>query len=191
MTPYTMFLCTYKSEELIDMEHGAWDEDLLAVNFLLVDMEVIFRIPLGHLTKDTWVWHLERSGEFLVRSVYKAIIVGRWQCLSSSSKGSEQKHLKRIWKLQVPPKLCNFWWRVIKNFLPCKAIPKDIHIERIAFLRVLRTGRINFSRSFIVYLGEDFLEEDKDYVRGEGARIKPGDLGHWYGGRRNGHWQRG
>lgn len=35
----------------------------------------------------------------------------------------------KLWKLSVPPKVRNFWWRVIKGFIPVRAILHIRHIE--------------------------------------------------------------
>lgn len=38
----------------------------------------------------------------------------------------------KIWKLEVPPKIRVFWWRVIHQFLPCRSIMHNRHVEHIA-----------------------------------------------------------
>jgi hypothetical protein len=39
---------------------------------------------------------------------------------------------KILWKLEVPPKVKVFWWRVLHEFLPAKKILHKRHIERIS-----------------------------------------------------------
>jgi len=43
---------------------------------------------------------------------------------------------KKIWKLEVPPKVRVFWWRVLLEFLPTKQILFRRHIEPEAFCEV-------------------------------------------------------
>jgi len=40
---------------------------------------------------------------------------------------------KKLWRTKVPPKARNFWWRVIKGFIPCHAVLKGRHIEKVGF----------------------------------------------------------
>lgn len=40
---------------------------------------------------------------------------------------------KKLWRFSVQPKVRNYWWRVIKKFVPARAILRDRHIERIGF----------------------------------------------------------
>jgi hypothetical protein len=43
---------------------------------------------------------------------------------------------KKNWKLEVPPKVRVFWWRVLHEFLPTKQILFRRHIEPMAFCEV-------------------------------------------------------
>jgi hypothetical protein len=57
-----------------------------------------------------------------------------------SSGGGEHDFWKKLWKFKVPPKVRNFWWRVIKGYIPCRAVLKARHIERLD--RCLACGEI-------------------------------------------------
>ena len=50
----------------------------------------------------------------------------------SSSSGFASIPWKKLWKLPIPPKVRNFWWRVIHKFVPCRGILKERHVEKIA-----------------------------------------------------------
>jgi hypothetical protein len=39
---------------------------------------------------------------------------------------------KAVWKLNVPPKTCVFWWRVLHGFLPTRHKLHRGHVERVA-----------------------------------------------------------
>jgi hypothetical protein len=43
---------------------------------------------------------------------------------------------KETWKLNVPPKVRVFWWRVLHEFLPAKSVLYRRHIEPTAFCEV-------------------------------------------------------
>ncbi|KAF8653152.1 hypothetical protein HU200_062598 [Digitaria exilis] len=54
----------------------------------------------------------------------------RWQQENVNRPGqSNDDSWKRIWKLDVPPKVRVFWWRVIHEFLPAKHVLHKRHIE--------------------------------------------------------------
>ena len=94
--------------------------------------ELLTRRCGGRLADDIWAWSLEKSGEFSVRSTYGSIISNK-HLSESSSTGLEQPHWKKLWKLKIPPKVQKIWWRVMKKFIPCKAVLKERHIQTIHF----------------------------------------------------------
>jgi hypothetical protein len=71
---------------------------------------------------------------FSVKSAYKEITQRRGypEVLGSSSTADEQTW-KSLWKLRVMPKIRVFWWRVIKNLLPCASELRRRHIKQISF----------------------------------------------------------
>ena len=98
-------------EELMNPVTGEWDEEVLETNFVSVDAQAIMRIPNGRLDGDLWGWHLERNGNFSVRSAYRALLVANTTINPvMGSRGSEQVFWKKLWKMRVPPKVRNFWW---------------------------------------------------------------------------------
>ena len=42
---------------------------------------------------------------------------------------------RKLWKMQVPPKVKIFWRRVIKAYIPCRGVLKGIHIEKLPFCK--------------------------------------------------------
>lgn len=70
---------------------------------------------------------------YSVRSVYKLTVALRNDIQSSSSGGLEFFFWKKLWRILVAPKVCNFWWRVIKGFVPSRAVLCARHIEQISF----------------------------------------------------------
>lgn len=55
--------------DLIDVATKAWDYQKVHDHMQLLDVETVMKIPLSvRNTKDSWAWHYERSGIFIVRS---------------------------------------------------------------------------------------------------------------------------
>jgi hypothetical protein len=120
-------------DELIDVTHHEWNVDVINANFVEPDISAIRQIPLGRFMEDTWAWGLEKNGNFTVRSAYKALITKHCQDASaSSSLGNVKNCWKKLWGLEVPPKVKNFWWRVVHKYIPCRAVLRDRHMEHIA-----------------------------------------------------------
>jgi hypothetical protein len=122
--------------ELIDAESPSWIDEKLQANFELVDIAAIRAIPISNFSEDDWAWELEKSGHFTVRSTYKMLVAEQFDNDSPSSSGSSSSLCwKKVWKLQVPPKVRAFWWRVIKGFVPCRQTLKLRHMEQIGFCK--------------------------------------------------------
>uniref|UniRef100_A0A0A8YG60 Reverse transcriptase zinc-binding domain-containing protein n=1 Tax=Arundo donax TaxID=35708 RepID=A0A0A8YG60_ARUDO len=83
---------------------------------------------------DMWAWPLERHGNYSVKSAYRLLASTRQMQEDELLPGtSSNNDWKLIWKLDVPPKVKVFWWRVIHEFLPARQILHKRHIDPIAF----------------------------------------------------------
>ncbi|XP_071683496.1 uncharacterized protein [Lolium perenne] len=84
---------------------GEWNEEILETKMASVDVQAILKIPTGRLEEDSWAWHLERHGNFTVRSAYRALLQANVMVNPiMGSSGSEQSYWKKLWKFRVPPK---------------------------------------------------------------------------------------
>jgi hypothetical protein len=119
--------------ELMDHATGEWNEEVLTTKMASVDREAIMRISVGRLEEDTWAWQLERHGNFTVRSAYRALLQANLTIEPIGTWGSERPFWKKLWKMRIPPKVRNYWWRVIKGFIPCRSVLEARHIEKIKF----------------------------------------------------------
>lgn len=62
--------------ELIDSENWTWKQDLVRHNFIAPDAEAILNIPLRRGGgEDTLAWAHERSGNYTVKSAYRALVI--------------------------------------------------------------------------------------------------------------------
>lgn len=72
---------------------------------------------MGQEPRETWAVHSEIS-------------LQRIDSPSGSGSGSGMKRCwKRLWKLPVPPKVHNFWSRVMHNYIPCRSVLEGRHME--------------------------------------------------------------
>lgn len=107
---------------LIDPVTNTWDLDML--NWLLweEDVNVIVQIPLANSsTPDRRIWHYTKSGFYSVKSVYH--LARHVQAQQAVRLGGSNSTLSRpnwefIWKSDLPIKIKNFVWCLLKQALP-------------------------------------------------------------------------
>ena len=107
--------------DLLDLDTENWDDAMVRQIFLPPDAEAIFVMPRPRRGgEDSWAWAWEKSGVFTIRSAYRETMDRKQnlQAMEGSSRGTDRTW-KELWKLQVLPKIRVFWWRVVKNMLPC------------------------------------------------------------------------
>ena len=123
-----------KVEELIDHVNNSWDLAALAANFVAPDVHAIAKTPIGNWGEDCWAWEVERNGNFSVRSAYKILSTSMRHSYEPSSSGAAGNALwNKLWKISVPPRVRDFWWRVIRGFVPCNSVLLTRHIEKAPF----------------------------------------------------------
>lgn len=120
------------------MDGRCWDEDALQQNLLPFDAEAARRIPLGRVQEDFWAWSGEKHGLYYVKSAYKLLSSRAQQArahtagTSSHSAAAKDKRWVKLWKQKVPPKVRVFWWRVMNDYMPCKANLYRRHVDQVA-----------------------------------------------------------
>ncbi|CAN1763333.1 Putative ribonuclease H protein At1g65750, partial [Linum perenne] len=97
-----------------------WNTQKLRTVFHESVVRQILLIPLGpEGYSDRFIWHYESSGKFTVKTCYRQL-----RSMTSSTNQpideSAKKFWKWLWKLDLPPKLCFFLWRICRNALPTK-----------------------------------------------------------------------
>ena len=111
--------------ELI-MPDAQWDSTLISEIFLPIDAQTIMSIPLcTRHVDDFWSWIHEKNGVFSVRSAYRMLVntrVRREAWLegraNSSDLDRDSKAWEKLWKVNVPPKVKIFLWRLAQQSLP-------------------------------------------------------------------------
>jgi hypothetical protein len=112
-----------------------WNEQLIRSSFIPHDAEEILKVrPGSRLQEDSYAWADERSGWYSVRSCYRRLKEEQDQKEvmtdnTAASSGNSQWSTA-LWRLHVPPKVRNFWWRALNSSLPSKTELKRRHIEK-------------------------------------------------------------
>lgn len=103
-----------------------WDTEVLNDICNEYDVHLIKSIPIPAMNReDSWVWRLEKSGLFSVKSCYRA--------MQGMQQWTNAVFWKKIWALQLPSKVSNFAWRVCRGCLPTATalIMKHVQINII------------------------------------------------------------
>lgn len=105
----------------MDMDKRKWDEDILKDIFEPGDAQIISNIPISLTAlagKIIWKW--EENGLYSVKSCYN------WLLGDLSS--MESPAWSCMWKLNVPPKVKNFFWQACVNYLPTRDL---LHLKKV------------------------------------------------------------
>ncbi|XP_023893347.1 uncharacterized protein LOC112005329 [Quercus suber] len=106
---------------LIDEDTKWWKSDLVRSIFLPFEADSILKIPISYnLPDDQLIWLGNKRGSFSVKSAsYIAMRIAEANCMGESiTVHSQPPFWKKIWHLNVPPKVWIFAWRVCNNGLP-------------------------------------------------------------------------
>ena len=106
---------------LIDRDMRRWKGDIVRSLFLPFEARTILNIPLCHsLSEDQIIWVGNRKGEFSVKSAYyiAAGVIDTIKEGESSSGDSRSPPWRKLWHLNIPPKVHIFAWKMCMNGLP-------------------------------------------------------------------------
>ena len=103
--------------DLIMPHSSCWDEGKMGNLLVLHDVQLIKRIHLRHIrTPDMPTWIFTKDGQYTVKSGYHQLIK---QNLANVSHQNHAHGLwQQIWKINAPPKIKHFWWKILHNALP-------------------------------------------------------------------------
>ena len=88
-----------------------WHKNLIMDVFNPRDIEIILGIPLlVRNIKDSWYWNADLKGIYTVKSGYRS--------LQGTVTDDRTMLWKKLWKLNIPPKIKNFMWRTLTGVLP-------------------------------------------------------------------------
>lgn len=119
------------------LQNGVWNDQLIRSRFLAIDSEAILRQPISQGDADYWAWNLEKFGMYTVKSAYKLLHKRKSEALFAQMPSSSEESIwKKVRKLDVPPKVRVFWWRVLNEFLPTRQVLYRRHVEPVSFCEV-------------------------------------------------------
>nr|POF09326.1 putative ribonuclease h protein [Quercus suber] len=109
-----------KVANLIDPVSKQWRTAFIQSIFSSRDSELIQSIPLSSFSRsDMLVWPHTPSGVYTVKSRYRFLCKAQ-SFDENNYQPAETKLWKKVWGLQVLPKVRNLVWRAIKDSVPSK-----------------------------------------------------------------------
>ena len=116
--------------DLMDTETKQWDRGKISTLFAYRTRMEILSIPLQNSTaQDKMEWKENRNRIFTVKSAYKVALRLQENTQAEHSRaGLDRPIWKKIWKLNIPPKVRNFLWRACSNILPTR---ENLHRRRV------------------------------------------------------------
>lgn len=112
-----------KVKDLIDSYTMQWDREKIFDLFAHKTRKEIMPIPLQQNTAglDVLVWKENQSQSFSMKSAYRvAIRMKEKTRIEHSTTNTERPIWRKLWKLNVPPKVRIFLWRACTNVLPTR-----------------------------------------------------------------------
>lgn len=110
--------------DVINNQLGKWDVHKLSSCLPKEVVDAIVAIPLPMVRRgDQLVWHYNSNGCYSVKSGYH--IAHQFHLEEQKEKPESSFKLKKdawkiLWKMKIPNKVKNFWWRACKNVLATK-----------------------------------------------------------------------
>ena len=108
--------------DLIDEDTRQWDHGKIQALFAPSTQKEILAIPLNNLhSSDELVWKQNSTQNFTVKTAYKIALGLKNQPQGEHSQALQNGRIwKKVWKLNVPPKVRSLLWRACSNILPTK-----------------------------------------------------------------------
>ncbi|KAL0011861.1 hypothetical protein SO802_006969 [Lithocarpus litseifolius] len=120
-----------KVADLIDNDSRQWDRGKLSTTFDRRTYESILALPLNNQnSQDKLIWKENKAQRFSVSSAYQVAL--RLIHPNQAEHSLVQAHgstWRKIWKLNVPPKVRNFIWRACSGCLPTR---ENLHKKRVS-----------------------------------------------------------
>jgi hypothetical protein len=127
MRPTTAAHANYANlcvSDLFDPITNSWNHTLIASIFNGQDTADICRIPLhSRALHDSIIWKSSPNGNYTVKSAYKLCLQ-----LTSHDNFNVSGDWRKIWTMQIPPKLKHFCWRMLRYCLPTRL---KLHIRGV------------------------------------------------------------
>ncbi|XP_075640643.1 uncharacterized protein LOC142612431 [Castanea sativa] len=112
-----------KVRDLVSEETNKWNLSLLTATFTQSTVKDILRCKKGALnSRDSLKWKESKNRVFSVRTAYHvALRLNKPLTGEHSLEAHDQRMWKKLWSLNIPPKVRTFIWRACLDVLPTKA----------------------------------------------------------------------
>ncbi|PPD79832.1 hypothetical protein GOBAR_DD23234 [Gossypium barbadense] len=103
------------------VNHPREDKDVDLIGELLAptDVRSILRILIVvSKPPDKWIWRFEKNGTYTVKPGYRVAVEMFTNIANLTMVGC----WLLVWNIELPPKVKDFWCRVLRNFIPCKVV---------------------------------------------------------------------
>lgn len=114
-----------KVADFINTSNQTWDLGILRSCISEEVVLAISKIPISCTkTKDKRIWALHRLRKYTVKAGYHQAIMKAASLLpakASSSYSPSKSMWTRLWSIPTAPKVCIFMWKVVRNWIACKA----------------------------------------------------------------------
>lgn len=109
-----------KVKDLIDFPRRDWNIDKLEEHFFPNDVRKIKAVKPVVSMEDFWVWKLNKSGDFTVKSAYWLAVESNENSLIhvAGVQPSLNTLKEQVWKLSTDPKIKVFLWKMRSGALP-------------------------------------------------------------------------
>ncbi|CAN1837440.1 Putative ribonuclease H protein At1g65750 [Linum perenne] len=105
-------------KDLTRLDGGGWDEEVIDVLFDERDANAIMRVrPPTDGVEDRKLWHFSKNGEYSVRSAYRLAA----DCEAEVEELRPNGEWRRLWQMEVPPKMRHLLWRASRGVLPTRS----------------------------------------------------------------------
>lgn len=118
-------LTDQKVRALMNLDGTGWDTDLILDIFVEDKAYLILSIPVHPEERDRWYWRKEKLGTYSVKSAYSLIQDSKTQHSTIGNSGL----WRRLWNLQIPPKIKSFLWRACSECFPTKDLLRARRVQ--------------------------------------------------------------
>ncbi|AAG03119.1 F5A9.24 [Arabidopsis thaliana] len=165
---------TLKVKALLNPRTGFWDEEVLHDLFLPEDILRIKAIKPVISQADFFVWKLNKSGDFSVKSAYWLAYQTKSQNLRSevSMQPSTLGLKTQVWNLQTDPKIKIFLWKVLSGILP---VAENLNGRGMSLIPHVRSVGISYpATDTVIKIRDDVVEWfEAQCLDGEGSALNP------------------
>lgn len=103
--------------DFFNEDHSSCNVPLVWSLLFLEEFEFVLTMPFCHFGGcDLWTWHFSKDGLYPMKSAYHLLAANH----ASWSSHTPTFLWKMVLKIDIPPKVKNYWWQPLVDILPTK-----------------------------------------------------------------------